>query len=422
MMTKFFLKVSWMLGLIASSTGCTYSYNNEVEWRDSGDGTEQTLKDPTDEEFPSDTTPDSDTDSDESDSESSDSDTSDTDEDSPCETGFEERGGACVFSLAQGRRHPTSVALDDTYVYWTEWGTRDERSNYLENGGVYRVSKTGGEVETLADNQYMPTGIQLDDTSIYWSNSNNDSTATNNEIMRVAKQGGTVETLASDLPEIGGIALGIDRVLFAVHPNPDEVGSTIFSVPKTFANSDGGTNPAPTVFFEEEGHVGQSATSPDRRTLYWNAVNADWMSGTLKKMPLDKSEEPSVIAQTGNTGEIAVDDVAVYCIVFPLASETMLQKFAFADAPDAGTTLAFSDWSEGTVALWGDKVYWTMDTTGRLMESPSNPGDSTVLVTDQPYPMDIAVDAQAIFWINDGPMTEDSLTLSYGEVLMMRRE
>jgi hypothetical protein len=53
--------------------------------------------------------------------------------------------GGTVTTLAAERNDPISIAVDDSYVYWTDWG-----ENAWSNGAVLRVPKTGGAVVTLA--------------------------------------------------------------------------------------------------------------------------------------------------------------------------------------------------------------------------------------------------------------------------------
>jgi hypothetical protein len=53
-----------------------------------------------------------------------------------------------------------SIAVDDDFVYWTEF----------EPGRIMRVSRGGGEPEVFADGQGGPTDIVLHEGAVYWTN------------------------------------------------------------------------------------------------------------------------------------------------------------------------------------------------------------------------------------------------------------
>ena len=71
---------------------------------------------------------------------------------------------------------PWDIAVDDTHVYWTNWGpclqsmgcAARPPSDEL-HGRVSRIPKAGGEREILAEGFLLPTGIALDDVAVYWT-------------------------------------------------------------------------------------------------------------------------------------------------------------------------------------------------------------------------------------------------------------
>ena len=92
-----------------------------------------------------------------------------------CASGDFCAAGACVpltsLWLATGVT-VTKLAVDDSGVYWTDG-----------SANVQSVGLTGGTVVTLASSQAQPSGIALDDTYVYWSNT------LGGAIMRAPKDG-----------------------------------------------------------------------------------------------------------------------------------------------------------------------------------------------------------------------------------------
>ncbi len=72
-------------------------------------------------------------------------------------------GGGCVAALATDQRHPASVAVNGTHVYWV---------NFDPNGTVKAVPLGGGRVTTLASGQNLPDAVAVDRTHVYWADAN----------------------------------------------------------------------------------------------------------------------------------------------------------------------------------------------------------------------------------------------------------
>ena len=85
----------------------------------------------------------------------------------------------------------TAIAIDTTHVYWAiaESGGR---------GGVYRVSKNGGAVETIAAT--TAGSVAVDDRFVYWGEGDPNAQTT---LRRRAKLGGETVTLGSSASRTG---------------------------------------------------------------------------------------------------------------------------------------------------------------------------------------------------------------------------
>jgi sugar lactone lactonase YvrE len=69
--------------------------------------------------------------------------------------------GGAVTTLANsyGIGQASAMAVDGTYVYWSEYGNP---------GSIRKVALVGGQSIKLAENLNYPFGIAVDNTAIYW--------------------------------------------------------------------------------------------------------------------------------------------------------------------------------------------------------------------------------------------------------------
>ncbi|WP_394833483.1 hypothetical protein LVJ94_43950 [Pendulispora rubella] len=70
--------------------------------------------------------------------------------------------GTAAETLASGFSFPVGLALDDKSVFFVNYDAED--------GGVYRVAKTGGTTATLIRGQKHPKRIAVDERHVYWIN------------------------------------------------------------------------------------------------------------------------------------------------------------------------------------------------------------------------------------------------------------
>jgi hypothetical protein len=119
---------------------------------------------------------------------------------------FASRDGGGARVLANTAATPTLVKVDADAVYWSDWGANDGGT---DGGGVYRASKSGGQVVQLASGsgENDNGGLALDDTWVYFIRGN--------RVMRVAKTGGTPETVWQG-PE-SSLATPVDVAVTSTH-------------------------------------------------------------------------------------------------------------------------------------------------------------------------------------------------------------
>src|SRR6185437_13645261 len=96
----------------------------------------------------------------------------------------------------------TSIAANDTALFWTSGVTEDDGQGTV--GKVSSVPAGGGQVSVLADNRVSPWLVSVFGSSVYWFDegpASVDCTAGPGDLATMPAAGGTVETLATNVSE-----------------------------------------------------------------------------------------------------------------------------------------------------------------------------------------------------------------------------
>jgi hypothetical protein len=161
------------------------------------------------------------------------------------------KGGGVPATVASGQLNPFGVAIDDSYVYWTN----------LEGGNnVMRVSKSGGTPSTLESGLGGALGIAVDSMHVYWVDQ-----ANGGSLLYMPLDGGVVETIVSGQdPERNGIAFALDTLnVYLANFGSGASDGVILRVPLS-----GGT-PATIA----SGEDGPTAIAVDATSVYWTTAS-----------------------------------------------------------------------------------------------------------------------------------------------------
>jgi hypothetical protein len=115
--------------------------------------------------------------------------------------------GTAPVTLASGHNLPNAIAVDDTHVYWLDYG----------DGSVMRADKNAaGTSELLARGDALPTGIALDDSHVYWTTWGDctEAACAHGTVNRVPKAGGTATIIAEGSYLATDVAVDEDAVYF----------------------------------------------------------------------------------------------------------------------------------------------------------------------------------------------------------------
>jgi len=183
--------------------------------------------------------------------------------------------------LASGYGTVMGVRVDSTYAYFTAGALP---------GGVYRVSKVGGTVETLATSS-RPYDLAIDATYVYWTD------LTDGTLSRAPLSGGTVDVLASGAN--AGAHLTIDATnAYWIDAGP--VGAKVMQTPLA-----GGTS---TVLFSSFQYTAL-AIAVDNTHVFWANQNSDVMS-----IPIGGGTSTALTSGEVTWDGIALDAKSVYFV------------------------------------------------------------------------------------------------------------
>lgn len=267
---------------------------------------------------------------------------------------------AGVVTLATGLSNPSDIAVDDTSVYWTEFGS----------GTVKKISKSGGSVMTLASGLNL-TGLAVDNSDVYFSG--------DASIKKVLKSGGSVTTLASGQTSTWKIAVDGANVYWT-----DSGGGTIRKVPIT-----GGS-----VSTLATGSSSPNGITVDSTAVYWSEFTNP---GSVKKVPINGGSV-TTLANNSNTPGIAVDSTNVYWTEYVFTNSGRVNK-----VPGNGgsvASLATGLTSPWDVAVDGSNAYWVeYFSGGAVKQVPLGGGAIITLASGLAEPVAIAIDTTNVYWI-----------------------
>jgi len=192
-------------------------------------------------------------------------------------------GGGTPKTLATRPGPPAHLALDDSYVYWSE----------QMGGAIMKVALAGGAPTTVASAN-LPWNVALDATNVYWLGTG---------VMKAPKSGGAAAQLSSEalLLPTADLLVNTTNVYFTSGPPGGMSGVSSVSVgggtvAVVSATSSSVTTPGPIAI--------------DASRVYW----ADG-SGRVYAAPLAGGAAMALATCQDNVDAIAVDETSIYWLV-----------------------------------------------------------------------------------------------------------
>ena len=271
-----------------------------------------------------------------------------------------------VLTLATGLSNPTDIAVDDTSVYWAEYGS----------GTVKKVSKDGGAVTTLASGLYSATSLAVDSSYVYFADDVGINAAS---IKKVSKSGGSSTTIASGQPSAWKVTVDGANVYWT-----DGYGGTIRKVP-----INGGS-----VSILATGSTSPSGIVVDSTNVYWSEFTNP---GAVRKIPI-QGGTVTTLANNSNTPGISVDGNNLYWTENVWSNNGKLSQVSVNGG--SITNLATGLNSPWDVAADGTNAYIVENSSsGTVMQVSSGGGDIITLASGLAEPVAVAIDGANVYWI-----------------------
>jgi hypothetical protein len=262
---------------------------------------------------------------------------------------------------------PLAIALDDQYVYW---------SDYIAVS-LLRVPKHGGTVTTVRNLGWQMTwGLAMDSDNAYLAKwAGNDG----GPLVRVPKDGGTPTTIANAWY---GDGIDVDDASVYWTETSQPFPGHVWSVPK-----DGGTSVLLTTSYPDD----PVFVRADGGYLYYTRWE---VGGGVSRIPT-QGGSPTTLASVPFANDLAVDANYVY---FTSQDFTVGGVWRVPKQGGTATQLVY-DSAAQNVALDGAWVYYT--DFANVRKVPKAGGAYVDVAVGQQNARAIAVDADCVYWSGD---------------------
>jgi hypothetical protein len=316
--------------------------------------------------------------------------------------------------IAPGQISPVSLVVAPGTIFWTNSGTFDEGGQAKGDGTVKKVALSGGQPGVVAEAQASPHDITYDEPRqfVLWTN------ADNGEVMWApfgdsgdpAKPVLTKPLETEKPPQPEGIAV-VGNAIYWTDLANDKI-YTVVTQPDPGAQGIE-ANPADVMSLTGDMPLGtfpRDIAAAQDGTVCWTYEDKLMTSGGVVACHLDNVAV--AIAQGQRTPRaIAINHAAggsetvVYWVNFDAeAIGGGIYKVVLSGAGPSAPVMAAKEDYPGGIAVDedGQTIYWTSRSRGTVMTLSAGDTAPRLLARDQKSPGAIAVDTDAIYWINEG--------------------
>ncbi len=277
--------------------------------------------------------------------------------------------------IASGQSNPTSIAVDDTNVYWT---------NDVTAGSIMRAPLTGGIVTVISSGQDSPVPLAVGGGVVYWSNASGD-------ILNAPTTGASITD-----PNVTAHLQGTPSSLVVSGSSlwwTDALNGMVHSCDAPAAGCPDGIN------MMYAGDTQPTSIAIDTGSVWWLSA---WSGGRV--------EQCTANACTGTSEALVENQTGVHALTIDATNVywTMPDRVLTASRliPDGGaaivTTLASGMARPWGIAVDATDVYFTNLNGGTVMKVSKSGGDPIVIAANLSSPFGIAVDATNVYFTSSG--------------------
>lgn len=313
---------------------------------------------------------------------------------SVCFSWMIERANAVIdagtpITLASGNSSYWAIALDETYVYWTD----------VERGLILKVPKNGGDVTQLAStSSNVSVAVAVYGDFVYWAETN--ASTGFGAIKMVHKNGGTPTTVAADpgwgaFIGIRGLAVDSSGVYWSVAGNnTGSPNGMVLAIPGTPVN-DPMQLSSTTPMVLATGLKNPVGLKLHTDNIYWIESDCCGTGGAVKKLNKASGLPVTLASGLGELDGIATDGQNVY---FGIWNDSV-HKISVT----GGTVVELGGYTSSQfLAIDNDFVYFTSiwgDSVGKIAKDGTGEAD---LANGLVRPWGLAVDETGLYWTEQG--------------------
>lgn len=319
--------------------------------------------------------------------------------------------------LAARQRRPSSLAVSDEEVFWTEQGSLGEPECGPRDGTVKRVALQGGTPETLASGQAMPRQIVLDRANdrVLWTNRGGDDAAASALMQRSLDRGEPSVLYEPPVGE-GGSAPG-GRLEGLATDGKSVFWTLLRGAGVSGSDASGSVQSLPLQGREmPKRHADVESSyrlAAGDGVVCWTDHGKPGGKGAVSCLDLKSGEKTPIGEEEQDPYGIALDGTEVFWVNFG-------GEVVRGDVRGGGREVLFKgDPGPYGIALDEDWVYWTnrLDGTVSRLRREAPRDEPMTLAAGQRSPAAIAVDTRAIYWINEGSRCDDGAVVRLAKPL-----
>jgi hypothetical protein len=215
--------------------------------------------------------------------------------------------GSETTEIATGQAQPLGLAVVGEDLFWVNRGT-DGGEGYVPDSGNLMTAKVDGTgVAKVVTDLNMPSTVAADESFVYWTTFHSSVATNDGTIVRMDRRTGTIEVLARD--QAGPRSLAVQRgTVFWInwgHTNSldaDRVGGEVaqWSPTTRTVTTIAADEPAPLALFVDDSDV------------YWGTQNGDRGVATLRRAPRIGGAPESVATRAGRLTGISSDETSLF--------------------------------------------------------------------------------------------------------------